>query len=280
MADETKNPASEETADIQEPESGLEETAEPVVDESGTEAVQPEKDTATEKAAKETKEKGVDLNKAISKLSPAEQKAYKAYQADYTKKAQSLSEHEKKVEQYEKYYQDLIKDPDFIALQKSKAEKAKAEAEPDFSKMSEEEIFNWTVDKRVQDKLSELETKMDSKYGTYISQKQVAEGNKMIADFAKEKAMPEEDVRELAKYAVEHRVSLNDAYKVANYDNLPEQAKQQALEDLNLKKKANLEQGNVPSAVAPITPEKLSFDEAAKLAEKSTGLKWAGMKTG
>ena len=87
------------------------------------------------------------------------------------------------------------------------------------------------------------------------------------------------DVRELAKYAVEHRLPLDDAYKVAYADKIPEQAKQEALDDLDLKKKANLELGNIPTGIAPVIPEKLTFVEAAKMAEKTTGLNWAKVKT-
>ena len=284
MADETKNPAAEETVGSQEPESGLEETAETEVDESGTVEEQPESEetkvSETEKSTGKEQAKGVDLIKVLEKkLTPEELKVFKNSQADFTKKSQSLSDSEKKVQAYEDYYKGLAADPEFVALQKSQKEKAKVEKEPDFSKMSEEEIFNYTVDKRVQGKLSELEKKMDNKYGTYIESKQVAEGNKMIADFAENKKIPEEDARELAKYAVTHGVSLEDAYKVANFDTIPKKAEQDALEDLEVKKNANLELGSIPSNVAPVTPDKMTFAESAKAAEKETGLKFKGMKT-
>ena len=273
--DVTNNPTAEEPVVTQEPESGLEETAEATVEGTGTEAVQPEKDTATEKEAKEAKEtkvKGVDLNKAIAKLTPAEQKAYKDFQADYTKKSQSHSDLEKENKAYKEYYDNLMKDPEFKAVAKARQERAEKEKEPDFSKMNDEEIFNYTVDKRVQDKLSELESKMDSKYGTYIQSKLVSEGNKLIADFAESKGIPEDDVRGLAKYAVDHKVTLDEAYKVAYFDTLPEKAKQEALDDLDLKKKANLEQGSVPSGVAPVMPEKPTVREALEAAKKELGM--------
>lgn len=284
MADETKNPAAGETAEVQEPESGLEEAEVPAEDESGTVEEQPESDetkvSETEKSTGKEQAKGVDLIRVLEKkLSPEELKAFKDTQAVFTKKSQSLTDVKKQVKAYEDYYKGLAANPEFVALQKSQKEKAKAKEEPDFSKMSEEEIFNYTVDKRVQDKLSELEKKMDNKYGTYIESKQVAEGNKMIADFAESKKIPEENARELAKYAVGHNVSLEDAYKVANFDTIPEQAKQDALEDLDLKKKANLELGSIPSSVAPVIPDKMSFAESAKQAEKETGIKWSKVKT-
>ena len=270
----TNNPDVVETAPVQEPASeGLEQTVE-AIEGTGTETVQPEKDTATEKVEK-AQAKGVDLNKAIAKLSPAEQKAYKDFQADYTKKSQTAA----KVTEYETYLNNLVGDPEISAILKARQTKVETAKQPDFSKMSDEEIFNYTVDKRVADKLSELEAKMETKYGSFINESLVKQGNKLITDFAADKKITVEEVRELAKYAVEHRVPLDDAYKVAYADKIPEQAKQEALEDLELKKKANLELGNVPTNVAPIIPEKMSITEAAKLAEKQTGLSWAKIKT-
>ena len=266
--DESNNPTASETVESQEPVSGLEEAAEIAVEGTGTEAVQPEKDTATEKVGKEKQVKGVDLNKAIAKLSPEEQKAYKDFQADYTKKSQSAA----RVTEYENYLNNLVADPEISAILKARQEKATVEKPPDFSKMSDEEIFNYTVDKRVQDKLSELETKMESKYGSFINESLVKQGNKMIDDFAESKKIPVEEVRELAKYAVAHQVPLEDAYKVAYADKLPGQAKQEALEDLDLKKKANLELGNIPTGIAPIMPEKPTVRQALEAAKKQLGI--------
>ena len=272
MAKETNIPTVSESVESQEPVSeGLEEAEVATVEGTGTVEEQPVKDSETGKEEKQVK--GVDLNKAIAKLSPAEQKAYKAFQADYTKKSQTLSEHEKKITSYEDYYRNQMADPEYVALAKSKQAKAEAEKQPDFSKMNDEEIFNYTVDKRVQDKLSELESKMDNKYGTYIQTKLVAEGNKLIGDFAEEKKIPVEDVKELAKYAVGHRVTLDEAYKVAYFDKIPEAAKQEALDDLDLKKKANLELGSIPSGVAPVMPEKPTVRQALEAAMKTTGIK-------
>jgi len=271
MEKETNNPTVEEPAATQEPTSeGLDKAEETTVEGTGTVEEQPAKDSET---GKEDQVKGVDLNKAIAKLTPAEQKAYKAFQADYTKKSQSLSEHEKKVADYEAYYKKLMADPEYAAIAKSKQAKAEAEKEPDFSKMNDEEIFNYTVDKRVKAITAELEKKMDGKYGTYIQSKLVSEGNKLISDFAEEKKLPVEDVRELAKYAVEHKVGLDEAYKVAYFDKIPEAAKQEALEDLDLKKKANLELGSIPSGVAPIMPKLPTVREALEAAKRTTGIK-------
>ena len=273
MEEQTNNPAVEQPEAVQEPVSGLEAAGEPAVEGTGKPAVQPEKDTAAAKQAK-----GVDLNKAIAKLAPEEQKAYKAFQADYTKKSQNLSEYEKQIAQYETYYNSLLSDPDIVSVLNSKQAKAEAAKEPDFSKMSDKEIFDYSVDQRVKSKLSELETKMDAKYGTYIQSKLVADGNKIISDFAEAKKLPVEDVTELAKYAVGHSVSLDEAYKVAYFDRIPQEARQEALQDLELKKKANLELGTVPTGVTPVMPEKPTFAEAAKLAEKQTGLSWSKIK--
>lgn len=268
---ETNNPSATEPVVSQEPVSeGLEEAAEVAVEGTGTEAVQPEKDTATEATKKVEKEqaKGVDLNKAIAKLTPAEQKAYKAFQADYTKKSQYLSE-------YEAWHKTVVNDPDYIAMTKAKEEKAKAEIakQPDFSKMSDEEIFNYTVDKRVEEKLSKLEEKMEGKYGSYINSSLVKQGNKLIEDFATDRKIEVDDVRELAKYAVQHKVTLDEAYKVAYFDKIPEAAKQAALDDLDLKKKANLELGSIPTGIAPVMPEKPTIRQAIEMASKQTGIK-------
>ena len=134
-------------------------------------------------------------------------------------------------------------------------------------------IFNYTVDKRVADKLSELEAKMDSKYGTYINSRLVSEGDKMISDFAEAKKIDVDEARELGKYAVNHRVSLDDAYKVAYFDKIPLQAKQEALQDLNLKKSANLENGNIPAGVTPVMPENPTIAQAFEAAKRELGIK-------
>lgn len=279
MEIQANNPTVIEPVSVQEPISeGLDNTAEVAVEGTGTVEEQ-SLEVKDSEAGKETQAKGVDLNKAIAKLTPGEQKAYKAFQAEYTKNQQILSEHEKRIADYDSYYSDLMADPDFVTLQKAKQTKAEAAKEPDFSKMTDEEIFNYSVDKRVQDKLTELESKMETKYGTFINQKLVSEGNKIMEDFAQEKKLPVEDVTSLAKYALEHRVSLDEAYKVAYFDTIPQQARQEALDDLDLKKKANLELGNVPSGITPVMPDKPTFREAANLAEKQTGLNWSKMKT-
>jgi len=271
MAKETNNPTVEEPAVVQEPASeGLDKAEEVTVEGTGTEEEQPAKDS---EAGKEEQAKGVDLNKAIAKLTPAEQKAYKAFQADYTKKSQNLSEHEKKVAAYEDYYKNLTADPEISAILKSRQDKAAKEKEPDFSKMNDEEIFNYTVDKRVKAITAELETKMDNKYGTYIQSKLVTEGNKLIGDFAASKKISVEDVKELAKYAVEHKVPLEDAYKVAYADKIPEAARQEALDDLDLKKKANLELGSIPAGVAPVMPKLPTVRQALEAAKRETGIK-------
>ena len=271
VEESTNNSTVEEAASVQEPTNeGLETTVD-TTEETGTDEVQPETDTTP--AVKETKTRGVDLNKAIAKLSPEEQKAYKAFQADYTKKSQSVSEYEKRTAEYEEYVNRLNSDPEVAAIFKARAEKATKAQEPDFSKMSDEEIFNYTVDKRVQDKLSELESKMDSKYGTYINSRLVSEGDKMMKDFAESKGIEVTEARELGKYAVDHRVSLDDAYKVAYFDQIPLKAKQDALQDLNLKKSANLETGNIPTGITPIMPERPTIAESFAAAKRELGMK-------
>jgi len=268
------NPIAGEVAEVQEPSGSLNEATETTTEGTGTAEEQP---LADSKAGKEVK--GVDLNKAIAKLSPEEQKAYKAFQAEYTKNQQTLSNYEKQNIAYDDYIRNLTSDPDVVAIIKAKEAKAKAEPEPDFSKMSDQEIFDYSVDKRVKAQMSELESKMESKYGSFIQNKLVDEGNKLMKDFAESKKITVEEVRELSKYAINHRVPLEDAYKVAYADKIPEQAKQEALEDLELKKNANLELGNIPSGAAPVMPSKPSFTEAADMAEKITGLKWSKVKT-
>ena len=287
MAD-TNNSTVEETVVDQEP-IGLEDTAE-ATDESGAveeeplgvsetvEAEEPKGTTDTKEV--KGKEKGVDLIRVLEKkLTPKELEAFKKTQADFTKSSQKLSELEKAVLERDDYLKSLQADPEINAIFKARAEKKAKEAEPDFSKMSDEDIFNYTVDKRVQSKLVELESKMDSKYGTYIQSKLVDEGNKIIADFADAKSMEVDEVRQMAKYAVDHRLSLDESYRIFNYDKLPQQAKQEALADLDLKKLANLETGNVPTGVAPIIPDKPTFLEAAQAAAKSTGINWDKVKT-
>ena len=269
VEESTNNSTVEESASVQEPTNeGLEATEE-TTEETGTEEVQPEPQAKdTEPEIKDTKTKGVDLNKAIARLSPEEQKAYKKFQAEFTKKSQSLSEMERSKAEYEEYVNRLNSDPEVSAIFKARAEKAAKSQEPDFSKMSDEEIFNYTVDKRVTDKLSELEKKMEDKYGSYINSRLVSEGDKLISDFATAKKIDVDEARELGKYAVDHRMSLDDAYKVAYFDRIPAQAKQEALQELNLKKSANLENGNIPTGVNPITPERPTIAEAFAVAKR------------
>jgi hypothetical protein len=284
---DTNNSDKVEAEEIQEPTIGLD-GQEEILEETGTTEEQPKEDSevaedATLKEAKgnkdEVRKKGVDLNKAIIRLSPEEQKAFKDFQAEFTRKSQTLSEREKQIAEYDEYVKSLQSDPEVAALFKSRAEKAAKSQEPDFSKMTDEEIFNYTVDKRVQSKLAELEKKMDSKYGTYIQQKLVDEGNKLINDFADAKGLDVEEARQMAKYALDHKLSLDETYKVFNYDKLPQQAKQEALADLDLKKMANLETGSVPTNVAPVNPDKMTFAEAAMAATKQTGINWDKLKT-
>jgi len=266
----TKNPTDSETAEIQEPTESLDETEVTTEDESGTVEEQPKEVSETEKATGKKQAKGVDLIRVLEKkLTPAELKAFKTSQAEFTKKSQTLSEYEKKISDYEGYYKDLMTDPEVAAILKSRQAKAEKEKEPDFSKMSDEEIFNYTVDKRVKAITAELESKMDTKYGTYIQSKLVAEGNKLISEFAASKKIPEEEVRGLAKYAVEHRLTLEEAYKVG----YPDHVKQEALDDLDLKKKANLELGNIPSGATTVLPEKPTVKQALEAAMKTTGIK-------
>jgi len=274
MEAQTNNPAVIEPASVQEPASGLDNAEEIAVEGTGT--VEEQSATNSNTEAKQVK---VDLNKAIAKLSPEEQKAYKAFQAEYTKNQQTLSEHEKRNTEYEAYLNGIVSDPEISAILRARQEKAKEEKAPDFSKMSDEEIFNYQVDKRVQEKMTELESKIEAKYGSFIQNKLVSEGNKIMEDFAEAKKIPVEDVTELAKYAIDHKVTLEEAYKVAYFDKIPVQAKQEALEDLESKKNANLELGTIPSGLTPVMPTKPTFAEAAKLAEKSTGLSWAKVKT-
>lgn len=269
MVDETtaNNPIVTDVAAVQEPalkNEGLNETTEVTTEGTGKVEEQPIQDSKTT-----TKQEKVDLNKAIAKLSPAEQKAYKDFQADYTKKSQAAA----KITEYEQYLNTLTSDPDIVAVLKAKEAKAQAAKEPDFSKMNDEEIFNYTVDKRVQSKLEELENRMESKYGSFIQNKLVSEGNKIIEDFATDKKIEVDDAKELAKYAVEHRVTMDEAYKVAYFDEIPRQAKQEALDDLNLKKQANLELGNIPSGVAPVMPERPTVMQAYEMAKRQTGIK-------
>ena len=269
VEESTNNSTVDESASVQEPTNeGLEATEE-ITEETGTDEVQPDAEAKdTESTVKETKTKGVDLNKAIAKLSPEEQKAYKKFQAEFTKKSQTLSEVERARAEYEDYVNKLNSDPEISALFKARAERTAKSQEPDFSKMSDEEIFNYTVDKRVADKLSELENKMESKYGSYINSRLVSEGDKLISDFATAKKIDVDEARELGKYAVDHRMSLDDAYKVAYFDRIPAQAKQEALQELNLKKSANLENGNIPTGVNPITPERPTIAEAFAAAKR------------
>jgi ubiquinone biosynthesis protein Coq4 len=261
----TNNPTAAETDGNQEPQGGLESTEETTVEGTGTTQEQPETDSGVEE---ESQVKGVDLNKAISRLSKAEQKAYKAFQAEFTKSKQKLSDYEL----FEQQVNSMLSDPEVSALLKAKSEKAKAEKQPDLSKMSEEEIFNYTVDKRVEEKLSALEQKMEAKYGSFINESLVKQGNQLINDFAQSKGLEVDAVRELAKYAVGHRVSLDEAYKVAYFDKIPEQAKQDALKDLEIKKNANLELGNVPTGATPVSPQKPTIKEALDMARKETGI--------
>lgn len=218
--------------------------------------------------------KGVNLFEAVKKLTPEEQKAFKDWQAETTKKAQTLSEYEKQLQDLDSTVKQYATDPEISAILKARQEKAKAAAMPDFSKMTDEEIFNWTVDQRVNEKMAALENKIESKYGTWYNQTLVEQGNKIMSDFAANKNIPLEEVSELAKYAVSHKVTLEEAYKVAYFDKIPEAAEQKALQDLELKKNANLELGTVPSGASPVVPEKPTIRQAAELAAKQTGLKW------
>jgi hypothetical protein len=258
-------------SDVSQEPSGLAEAGETTEEtEAGTE--QPAADSGTE-SKQIVKDEKVNLFKAIEKLSPAEQKAFKEWQADYTSKTQSASELEKKMEQYQGYLDNLGNDPEIQAILKARQAKAQAEQLPDFSKMSEEEIFNWTVDKRVEEKVSALEKKIEAKYGTWYQSELADKGNKMINEFAESKKVSVDEAKDIAKYAVAHSMSLDEAYKVHYFDKIPQQAKQEALEDLELKKKANLELGNIPTGVAPILPKFPSIREAAEAAAKEHGIK-------
>jgi len=270
MVVETNNPAVEPAVVSQEPVTeSLSATAEPTVEGTGNAEEQPIEDS---KAS--TQAKGANLFEAIKKLSPEEQKAFTEFQADYTKKGQSLSEYEKRLAETENVLNQLASDPEIKAIFEARKTAKKSEPMPDFSKMSEEEIFNWTVDQRVNQKVQELEKKFEDKYGRWYNESLVEQGNKIMSDFSASKNIPIEKVRELAKYAVEHRVTLDEAYKVQYFDEIPKVAKQEALQELELKKNANLETGNVPPGVSLVVPEKPSIVQAAELAEKQTGLKW------
>jgi hypothetical protein len=264
---QTNNPTVSEPAEVQEPESGLDTAAEPTVE--GTGDTEEQSQVADSKV--KIQEKGVNLFESIKKLTPAEQKAFKEWQTDYTNKSQAASEYERRISDYQAYVDSLVKDPEISALLKSRTEKAKTK--PDFSKMSDEEIFNYTVDQRVESRLSELEQRIESKYGTWYNQNLAEQGNKLIQNFANEKELEVSEVKQLAKYAVAHRVSLDEAYKVAYFDKIPEQAKQEALEDLSLKKSANLELGSTPNNIAPVMPEHPTVAQALQAAKRELGYK-------
>jgi hypothetical protein len=270
MVVELNNPTVEPVVSNQEPTTeSLEVATEPTVEGTESASEQPIVDSKASKQAK-----GVNLFEAIKKLSPEEQQAFKEYQTDYTKKAASLSDYEKRVAETESILNQMVSDPDIGKILESRRQTSQKQQMPDFSKMSDEEIFNWTVDQRVNQRMQELEQKIESKYGRWYNDTLVEQGNKIMQDFSTSKNIPIEEVRELAKYAVSHNVSLDESYKVKYFDEIPKAAKQEALEELEIKKNANLETGHVSPNASLVVPEKPTIRQAADLAEKQTGLKW------
>ena len=295
MADKTNNSEVVESVEVQEPATGLDGTEE-VIEETGTVGEQPVEDSETAKAEKpedtsskdakedkgKVKKKGIDLIKAIEKLSPAEQKAFKDWQADYTKKSQSLTEIEKAKNEYEEYVKSLQSDPEISAIFKARAEKKAKEAEPDYSTMTDQEIFRHEVRKEAKIEVGEATKVLKEEIAELkadLNARRVEEGNRLLADFAKEKDITVAEALGMAKEMFNRKPTLDDIYKLKYFDTLTEKAKQEALADLDLKKQANLETGSVPTGVAPINPEKPTFAEAAMAAAKQTGINWDKVKT-
>lgn len=182
------------------------------------------------------------------------EKRYKDLQSEFTKTREQLKEHKNWREQ-------LKGNPHFQQWAASLKEQAQQQQKPDFDNMSEEERFNYLVDQRVNERLNK-EVK------PYIDSTMQKEANETLNRFFNDNPDAKGHDEEIAEVMTKYNMPINEAWKYLGADTAEEKAKQKALEELEAKKKANVEMPkSKPSS--PSIKKGMSVEEAFKLAQQS-----------
>ena len=211
-------------------------------------------------------------------LSPELKKIYKSMQSDYTKKTKTLKEIQQdyqKAKQAEYYLSQLMNDKSFQRWRENYLSMSQAgdnqekEQEPDFDAMTEEEKYQYFAKKAADETEQRLREEFNKTYGTFMNASLQEKASNIISNFKKEH--PETNDNELAKLAPiikKHNLTLEQAYAMTYPDRVGKAAVEKARKELYVKKKANLETGNLPGEAAPSSPSKPSFKEALEMARR------------
>ena len=239
-----------------------------------------EKEEGTQPEQDVQEQDGLNFTDKIDpeKLSPELKQIYKSMQSDYTKKTKALKDIQQdyqKAKQAEYYLSQLVNDKSFQQwrenyLKMSQAgDKPEQEKEPDLDAMTEDEKYQYFAKKASEDTEKRLREEFNKTYGTFMNASLQEKAQNIITNF--KKSHPETNDTELSKLAPiikRHNLTLEQAYAMTYPDRVSKAAVDKARKELYVKKKANLETGNLPGEAAPSSPSKPSFREALEMARR------------
>ena len=240
---------------------------------------QPQKEDLQKKAAEEGE---LQFTEKIdpTKLPKELQSIYKSMQSDYTKKMQEMKSIEtnfSEAQQAKDALEKLWADPEFQKWRVAETERRRLAIEmqqkPDFDSMTEEQKIQWHVKRAVAETERRLEDKFARTYGVFMNSKMAEEAQIKIDNFKKEHPeATDDDLASLATTIREHGVDLNQAYILKFPERFTALAVKKAREELELKKRANLEIGGIGEG-SPQIIEKPTFEQALEISKKELGLK-------
>ncbi len=212
---------------------------------------------------------GKDFDPKSLEGKPELEKAYKQMQSNWTKKNQDFSSKQSEYDQLSSWKKDLESNPYFQQWADDMARMAKMQqsGQKDISNMTEEERFNFAVDKKLNDY---IEQKIDPRVKTLEQERATARVDKFLTENpnAKEYAV------KISNLMKQHpTLDMETAWKLIKADFAKDDAKKEVLGELKVKGDANLELPG-KQASQPAKKAKMSVEEAAELAERQTGYKF------
>lgn len=232
-------------------------------DKSGTE--QP----ATDSVTVEDSFMGKDFDPKTLEGKPELEKAYKQMQSNWTKKNQDFSGKQDRYDKLEAWEKDLNSNPYFQqwAQDMERMVKMQQAGQKDISNMTEQERFDFAVDKKLSDY---IEQKIDPRVKTLEQERATAR----VDTFLSQNPEAKEYAVKISGIMKQHpTLSMEQAWKFIKSDFAKDDAKKEVLSELEVKGNANLELPG-KQASQPARKAKMTVEESAELASRQTGISW------
>jgi hypothetical protein len=199
-------------------------------------------------------EQGEGLEKKADRGLP---KDYKGLHAEFTKKSQELSTATRKLE----FYQSMMDDPDIASIVKAKIEQARTGVKPapqytrpeaetseeavDYEKMTPNEVIAKLSEQITAKVWKQFENMYNAQAKPVLDSVLAEKAENQIQQFFAKNPEAQQYRKEIGELMLARSgTTMEEAWKIINYDNIvenaPKKAKEQLEDEITLKKKSNL----------------------------------------